>query len=200
MQVDGGEDAVRKPLVTNSFTLTARNGITLHGHGLTDADILGIQRFDAGLSDRTRSVFLPHAYDAATLARYAARNRSGHDRAFVLCDQEDVVGYFFLWDFDQSVPVLGIGLADAWQGQGLGELILRLLINEARAAARDAIELTTVPTNKLALRLYLRVGFEFVGEVDNIAGDGRTVRERRMLLALKAGVRLPDRTFKPPTA
>lgn len=135
-----------------------------------------------------------------TLARYIARSQSGKDRAFVLCRGEDVVGYFFLWHFDQPVPVLGIRLADAWQGLGLGECMLRLLISDARGADRDAIELTTMPVNEKAFRLYRRVGFALLGEVvDNLAGNGRVVREWRMFLALKPGVRPGDRSFKPPT-
>jgi hypothetical protein len=42
------------------------------------------------------------------------------------------------------------------------------------------------------------VGFELVGEVDNVAGDGRVVREYRMFLALQPGARPPAREFKPP--
>ena len=198
-QGDASEDVVGNVAALLPFSLTARNGISLHGHLLTEADLGPLQRFNAELSNRTRSVFLPHAYDTATLTKYAARNRSGKDRAFVLCRRDEVVGYFFLWDFDQPVPVLGIGLADAWQRQGLGEPMLRLLINDAREAGRDAIELTTMPANERAFRLYLRVGFELVGEVDNVAGDGRIVRERRMILALKPGVRPPERSFRPPT-
>jgi RimJ/RimL family protein N-acetyltransferase len=197
-QGEGGADAAGKLPAPLQFALTARNGTTLQGHLLAEADLVPLQRFNANLSDRTRSFFLPHAYDMATLARYAARNRSGKDRAFVLYRRDELVGYFFLWDFDQPAPVLGIGLADAWQGQGLGEPMLRLLIDEARSAGCDAIELTTVLKNELAFRLYRRIGFELLGEVDNVAGDGRTVRERRMLLALKPGVRPAARSFKPP--
>ena len=115
-------------------------------------------------------------------------------------DGEELVGYYFLWDFDQPAPVLGIGLADAWQGQGLGRLMLRHLIEEARRAGRDAIELTTGLGNERAFRLYRRVGFELVGEVDNVAGDGRIVRERRMFLPLKPGVQPVERSFEPPTS
>jgi ribosomal protein S18 acetylase RimI-like enzyme len=71
-------------------------------------------------------------------------------------------------------------------------------MSDARTAGRDAIELTTVPTNERALRLYHRVGFEEAGETDNIAGDGRIVRERRMFLALKPGACPRERSFKPP--
>jgi RimJ/RimL family protein N-acetyltransferase len=178
--------------------LRARNGTALTVRRIAAADIAALQRFNAALSDETRSVFLPHNYDDATLAHCVARDQAGRDRTYVLCLGADIVGYFFLWEFDQSVPLLGIGLVDEWQRQGLGEPILRLLIDDARAADRDAIELTTVPTNERAFRLYERVGFVLVGEVDNIAGDGRVIRERRMFLPLKPGVQPAEREFKPP--
>jgi ribosomal protein S18 acetylase RimI-like enzyme len=60
------------------------------------------------------------------------------------------------------------------------------------------VELTTVPANLRAHRLYESRGFREIGEVDNIAGDGRVVRELRMLLPLRDGARPPERTFAPP--
>jgi ribosomal protein S18 acetylase RimI-like enzyme len=179
-------------------TLVARNGTLVEVHLLGDVDVLALQRFNASLSEATRAVFLPHAYDDATLRRYIERNRAGEDRSYLLKTESEVIGYFFLWEFSQPVPILGIGLADSWQGQGLGEAMLRHLIDDARAAGRDAIELTTVPSNVRAFRLYRRVGFAPIGDVDNVAGDGRVVREHRMFLALKPGARPGEREFKPP--
>jgi ribosomal protein S18 acetylase RimI-like enzyme len=178
--------------------IVARNGTVLEVQPLAAARVAALQRFNAGLSERTRSVFLPHAYDDETVRRYAARSEQAQDRAYLLYRGSEVVGYFFLWEFNKPVPILGLGLADTWQGQGLGEPMLRLPISDARTADRDAIELTTVPTNERALRLYQRVGFEEIGETDNIAGDGRIVRERRMFVALKPGARPRERSFKPP--
>jgi ribosomal protein S18 acetylase RimI-like enzyme len=179
-------------------TCVARNGTSLEVHRLTRRYIVPLQRFNAGLSAPTSAVFLPHAYDDATLARHVERDRAGKDRTYVLTFDGEVAGYFFLWEFDQRVPLLGIGLADAWQGQGLGESMLRFLIDDARLNGRDGIELTTVLTNARALQLYHRVGFEEIGEVDNVAGDGRLVRERRMFMALRPGARPSRREFKPP--
>ncbi len=179
-------------------TLVARNGTALEIRLLGEADVGGLQRFNASLSEVTRAVFLPHAYDDATVRRFVERNRAGEDRSYVLEAGPDVIGYFFLWEFKHPVPILGIGLADAWQRQGLGEAMIRRLIDDARAAERDAIELTTVPGNARAFRLYRRLGFEHVGDVDNIAGDGRVVREHRMFLALKPGARAGERAFRPP--
>jgi RimJ/RimL family protein N-acetyltransferase len=179
-------------------TLLARNGTELEVHLLSDADLAALQRFNASLSDSTRAVFLPHAYDDATVRRFIERNRRGEDRSYLLKSSSEVVGYFFLWKFKHPVPILGIGLVDAWQGQGLGEAMLQRLIEDARTAGRDAIELTTVPANARAFRLYQRTGFEHIGDVDNVAGDGRVVREHRMFLALKPGAQPSERSFKPP--
>jgi len=182
-----------------SPSLIARNGSRLTVRRLALHDAAALQRFNARLSSATRGVFLPHAYDDASLVRYLERARSGQDRAYVVVDDnEEVAGYAFLWEFDHAVPLLGIGFADAWQGQGLGEPMLRRLIEDAREAGRRGIELTTAVTNERALRLYLRLGFSLVGEVDNVAGDGRVVRERRLFLALQPGAHPLQRTFKPP--
>lgn len=178
--------------------LLAKDGTRLTVQRLNAVDVAALQRFNVALSERTRSVFLPHAYDEATLARQIQRDAAGHDRAYVLRAEEGVVGYFFLWEFDQPVPVLGVGLIDAWQGRGLGGPMLQLLIADAGAAGRDAVELTTVPGNERAFRLYRKLGFAHIGDVDNVAGDGRVVREHRMFLALRPGARPPARTFKPP--
>lgn len=180
-------------------SLIARNGSRLTVRRLAPPDVAALQRFNARLSPATRGVFLPHAYDDASLARYVERARSGEDRAYVVVDDDaEVAGYAFLWEFERAVPLLGIGFADAWQGQGLGEPMLRRLIEDARDAGRSGIELTTAVTNERALRLYLRLGFTLVGEVDNVAGDGRVVRERRLFLTLQPGAHPSQRTFKPP--
>ncbi|MEY4940266.1 MAG: hypothetical protein RIQ93_2001 [Verrucomicrobiota bacterium] len=178
--------------------LVARNGASLIVSRITRADLAALQQFNAELSEATRQLFLPHAYDVATLARIVERDELGLDRIYLLRAGPEVAGYFFLWEFDHPAPLLGIGLADAWQGQGLGRPMLALLINDARAAGREAVELTTVLTNDRALRLYQRAGFQDVGVVENRAGDGRILRERRMFLALRPGATPAPRDFKPP--
>ena len=178
--------------------LRARNGTTLLVERLSRTKPDAVMRFHERLSDATRGQFFPHAYDAGTLARLAERDARGDDCIYVLRAGEDVVGYFFLWEFTDPVPVLGIGLADAWQGQGLGAPMIGVLVDDARAAGRSGIDLTTMITNDRALRLYERAGFLRCGEIDNVAGNGCVVRERRMFLPLVAGAQPPTRHFKPP--
>lgn len=175
-----------------------RSGDVLAVRRLGAGDLAALQRFFASLSEATRALFLPHAIDTETLARCVERDQRALDRAYVLATWTDVVGYFFLWEFDQPVPLLGLGLADAWQGMGLGEQMLARLIADARAAGRTAVELTTVPGNDRALALYQRAGFTVLADVENVAGDGRIVREHRLFLPLQPGAMPPARHFGPP--
>ena len=165
---------------------------------LLPGDEATLKEFNASLSEESRGRFLPHAYDDATLTRMIVRATQGIDRAFMAMEGDCPVGYCFLWDIADSVPVLGIGLTDAWQGRGLGRRLMTHLIDEARAAGCAGIELTTVPENERAFALYQKVGFTYLGDTDNSAGDGRVVRERMMFLPLKPGAQPPQRSFGPP--
>ena len=157
-----------------------------------------LQRFNAALSDASRALFLPHAYDDTTLAKIIARAEEGTDHAYIALVDTTVIGYFFLWDMADTVPVLGIGIADDWQGQGLGKAFMNYLIEDARTTGSSGIELTTTLENSRAFSLYQSVGFKHMGNTDNIAGDGRTVRERVMFLPLKPDATPPAREFGPP--
>jgi ribosomal protein S18 acetylase RimI-like enzyme len=182
----------------SSRVLTLRDGAAVDVRPLTSRETAGLARFAASLSPASRAFFLPHAYDDATLARHVARNARGSDLSLVTAAGPEIVGYAFLWEFDLRFPLLGLGVADAWQGRGLGSALLDLLIAEARAADREGIELTTVPDNIRARHLYEGRGFRVTGEVDNVAGDGRVVRELRMSLTFRPGTISQRRLFSPP--
>lgn len=61
------------------------------------------------------------------------------------------------------MPELGIGIADAYHGRGLGGVAIRVLQAVGRDLGVDAIELTTHPENISGYRAYLGAGFEQVG-------------------------------------
>jgi len=183
----------------NGQTVTSRSGRQLTVRRLSERHAAALPAFHDQLSPRSRSLFTPHAYDAETVAAYIERNSQGEDLIFVLETGGDaIVGYFFLWEFTAPIPLLGIGLADDWQGEGLGKELMEILISEARATGRDGIELTTHPDNERAFRLYRSVGFQETGLVENVAGDGRLLIERKMFLPLKDGAVPSTREFKPP--
>lgn len=183
---------------SNGATVRTRDGLTLPVRRLRAGDGPALQAFNAGLREATRGFFLPHAYDDATVGRIIARAEDGTDLTYVALAGAEIVAYFYLWDMADPVPSLGIGLADAVQGRGLGAPCLQILIDDARAAGRQGIDLTTVPTNARAFALYQKMGFQYLGDVDNVAGDGRVVVERWMFLPLVPVAQPPVRAHQPP--
>ena len=80
------------------------------------------------------------------------------------------VGYVFLWGAGDAIPELGLAVADAWQGRGLGSRLLGLASAAARAMGRPALELTTMQSNDRALGVYVRAGWECLGLIHNPLG------------------------------
>jgi len=179
-------------------TMTTRSGRTVEVHKLTGDLADALRQFNDELSDESRSLFRPHRYDAATIARYVERCETGEDLIYCLLADGKIVGYFFLWFFREAVPLLGIGVLDEYQGQGLGRQMMSLLIDEAKAAGRRGIELTTMPHNDRAFELYKKMGFRYMRDVENRDGDGNVMIERAMFLRLVEGAEPTDRKFNPP--
>lgn len=178
--------------------IQTKSGETLAIRTLQSSDGPRLQRFNAGLGDRSRRLFLPHAYDDATIARVIERAETGVDLIYIALAEDAVVGYFFLWDVRDAVPVLGIGITDGYQDQGIGRQFMQILIEDARNRDRDGIDLTTMQTNDRAFAVYEKCGFRYIEDVDNIDGNGNVIRERWMFLPLKPGVQPVKHEHKPP--
>lgn len=179
-------------------TITLPSGESLTVRNLRAGDGPALQRFNAGLSTPTRTLFLPHVYDDATITRVIERAETGVDLTYIVLDGAEIVAYFFLWDVQESIPVLGIGMTDAYQGKGLGRKLMEILIEDGRRRERDGIDLTTMQTNDRAFALYQKMGFQYVSDVDNIVGDGTVVVERWMFLPLKSGAQPVAKKHGPP--
>ncbi len=178
--------------------IKSRSGQDIHIRLLSEIDLLALQTFNKNLSEKTRSQFLPHNYEERIVLKFIDRNKKNIDRIYVALSEDVIIGYFFLWDFIKPFPVLGIGISDSFQGQGLGKKMMGVLIEDAKANGNNGILLTTVLTNESAYQLYLKMGFKYLGDTDNIAGDGRLVRERMMYLPLKVGEVPAIHDFQPP--
>ena len=165
---------------------------------LSSANSGMLRRFADSLGEHSKRMFDPHTCDDETVATYVERNNSGADASFLLVFEDVAIAYFFLWEADQDVPVLGIGIADAYQNGGLGKKLMKLLIEEATHLGKSGIDLTTMQDNNRAFHLYERCGFYYVGDVSNVTGDGRQVTERRMFFRIADGAQPPKREFGPP--
>ena len=174
-------------------TLTSRGGEALQARRLRPADRQALRQFGESLSPATTGVFLPHHYDDATLDPILRSSEAGDCLTLGLFRGPRIVAYFFLWYLDQPFPMLGIGLHDEIQGAGLGRQMLNLLIAEAARLGRDGVDLTTLPANERAFRLYLSVGFRHIGYVDNPRADGGVTVERVLRYTLDPAAAAPGR-------
>jgi ribosomal protein S18 acetylase RimI-like enzyme len=62
-----------------------------------------------------------------------------------------------------EVPELSIGVEAHYRGSGVGQALLEALIERARADGFTALSLSVEPDNRIAVRLYERLGFRKVG-------------------------------------
>jgi ribosomal protein S18 acetylase RimI-like enzyme len=183
----------------DTLSLALKSGLVLPARRLTRADAPALPVFHAALGDESRRKFTPHAYDEATLERMLRRSETGEDYTLAAFDGPVLAAYFFLWNFLKPVPLLGIGMRNEYQHQGLGLQLMNHLIEAARETGRDGVELTTLMDNHAAFALYQKCGFHYYKNVENVSGDGTVVVERALFLALKPGAEPMRGPHQPPT-
>lgn len=139
---------------------------------LTRNDAPGLAAFYNGLSAASKRTFRPlgETTDAAVCGRIAEDNETGGKYDLVSVDADAIVGWGFLWDLPTECPMLGLGIADAHQGNGLGRALMDALLTEARRIGLRRVTLTVVQDNERAWGLYERRGF--VRQEAFVADDG----------------------------
>jgi ribosomal protein S18 acetylase RimI-like enzyme len=86
---------------------------------------------------------------------------------FTALDGESAVGHVELVSTGEGEARIARVLVDpARQGRGLGELLLRAVVAEARGRGIRLLTLRVIPTNTRAMALYKKLGFRFTGEQD----------------------------------
>lgn len=86
----------------------------------------------------------------------------------VALHEKRIVGWGFLWNIDSGEPTFGLGVADDFQGKGLGSRLIDSVMKEAHERGLKKVLLTVVQDNQVAWKMYEKRGFvkygEFVGE------------------------------------
>ncbi len=182
---------------------------------VAEDDVNTLLELGRRMSPAARDFFSPYPWDDP--AQLPSALRSAIDRSLVRVDvcylllhEATPAGEFFLWKAGGNpnslkhglqVPELGIGLADAYHGRGLGSLGVRMLNIVAEACTADAVELTTALNNEPGWRTYLSAGYEYVGDICNptevdvtavLTGEARPKEwrvERQMVYVINQGRR-----------
>ena len=134
---------------------------------IREDDYERVLRYFGGLSEQSRYYFHPHPFDEAS-ARMIAQTHDGTDvtRLAATADGPDgpMVGYVFYDHPERTHPHTGLGIIDAYQGQGLGRLLVDAIVGEARRSGKPGLTLSANKPNHRALRLYSEAGFRITGQ------------------------------------
>ena len=128
---------------------------------LAPGDEVALLRFYEGLSEKTIAFYSPYLFlDLRQMHAVTAANQRGAQQDWVLLNTAgQIVGHGFLADSTRPFPALGICIADAYQGQGLGRKTLDFIIEQAKSTLRSGIRLIVVQQNQRAVDLYQSLGF-----------------------------------------
>lgn len=135
---------------------------------LRDGDAPALLAFYNGLSRASIRTFRPlrerTTLDVceAIVRDNAAPRATRYDLA--ACRAGAIIGWAFLVGLDKAEPSLGLGIADAYHGQGWGRALLDRLLAWARERALARVYLIAVKDNARAVHLYQSRGFVIYGE------------------------------------
>lgn len=170
------------PDFEKSISLPTLGTVRFHCLRATDADLL--YAFFRMLGKQTRAWFRPHTPWTYAVAQDLAAQAEDPDfiRFLVLAERdgkEEPAGYGFFENVQSARPVLGIAVADAYQGHGLGQAIMRHLKDVARQLGKRRIILTVDGDNLRAQHVYEKMGFTMTRL---IPGSSHNAREMECIL------------------
>ena len=124
-----------------------------------DGEALG--KMLEGCSEETYHFFHPYPLTAESGKKVAA---DGKIVCHILWVGKEAAGYVWLEKLNEKIPALGICVGDAWQGRGIGRILMNTSVDYVRRLGKAGVRLTVNQDNWRGQELYASVGFEFVGE------------------------------------
>jgi ribosomal-protein-alanine N-acetyltransferase len=74
-----------------------------------------------------------------------------------------VIGYIVYWAVGDEVQINNIAVHPEFRGMGIGERVMRQVIEEVKFRGARLITLEVRPTNSAAMALYKKLGFKMMG-------------------------------------
>ena len=130
------------------------------------ADLATLTGFFAGLSTRSRvqRFFAPIRPTQALVRRACGQSgragQAGHVNVLVATHGGVIIGHAMAADLTadraaggESLTEIGVVVADAWQGQGVGSALVRMLLRRAQARGVTSLSMDVLPGNQQALAM-----------------------------------------------
>lgn len=115
-----------------------------------------VNLFNAAYSDYVVPIQLTAEQLRNTFQHYAM----DLDASYAAVDGENLVGLGFLAKRDSRGWIGGMGVVPSHRRQGIGRLIMQALLDSARKAGMDTVQLEVIEGNTFAYNLYLTLGFK----------------------------------------
>ena len=126
----------------------------------------------------------PHAYEYPwTKGIFRDCLRVGYSSWVIENEQGGLDGYGVMSVGVGEAHILNLTVTLDMQGQGLGKMLLNHFIDTARDHSLDTLLLEVCPSNKIAVALYAKAGFNEVG-VRKDYYPAKHAREDALILAL----------------
>jgi GNAT superfamily N-acetyltransferase len=155
------------PIETRELLLDDRRTVRVRPLRPTDRAIYETAVVDLSPRSRYLRFFAPIARPSARLLDQMTQADGHRHVAYVALtpDGTKAVGVvrYVRASYEVLVGEVAIGVADNWQGHGLGVQLLRHIIEHARLAGLDSLSGTTLRENSGGARLMQAVGFSVVG-------------------------------------
>jgi len=139
------------------------------------------QRFVRALSDESRYQRFMHQLPELPPSMLARFTQLDYDRELALVafapDRGSFVGVGrYMPNADGETAEFALTVADAWQGRGLGRMLLERLCDCARAAGYRTLYGHILNANRDMLGLAERLGFTHVGRDSDVVTVARTLQ------------------------
>ncbi len=140
------------------------NGIVLRPMEAGDVGIVN-EFFDA-MGGESRALYNRTDYQRKWALKYC--NEQDPTRRYWVAELDGkMAGFVFLFDWNTTIPMLGIGVRDDLKGVHLGGRLMDYAIEAVKSAGKGGIRLTTHIANLRGQMLYEKKGFKCMGQANN---------------------------------
>lgn len=86
---------------------------------------------------------------------------TGNDLAYYFVAEEEgkTIGYAGMWIIVDEAHITNVAISAAFRGRGIGEVLMKSLMSQARERGAQSMTLEVRVTNEAAQRLYAKLGF-----------------------------------------
>ena len=109
------------------------------------------------------NVSFPHPWRRTTFIGELSNLPFSEPFVIVFGSEDDVAGYIILWKIREEIQISNFAVHPEHRRAGLGEAVLRHMLKRCESRGAEEIFLEVRPSNRAAIKLYEKLGFQILG-------------------------------------